>query len=137
MSRELLAIDDADLHLSILLKIAEQAGFNATGAASVSVAKSLLRTRTFDCITLDLSLGEQSGIEILTLLYELRCPTPVIIISGSNDAARDETLRIGKFLDVNLHAAIPKPVNLGLLRQTLAQIVNGVPSEKLATATSW
>ena len=82
MSKELLAIDDADLHLSILRKIAEQSGFTTTGAESVSVAKHLLRTRKFDCITLDLSLGEQSGIEVLALLYELRCPTPVIIISA-------------------------------------------------------
>jgi CheY-like chemotaxis protein len=45
-----------------------------------------LRERTFDCITLDLSLGEQSGIEILKLLAELRCRTPIIIVSGSEDA---------------------------------------------------
>jgi DNA-binding NtrC family response regulator len=137
MSKELLAIDDADLHLSILRKIAEQAGFNTTGAESASVAKSLLRTRTFDCITLDLSLGEQSGIEILALLYELRCRTPVIVISASNDAALNETVRIGKFLDLNLYAAIPKPVNLGLLRQTLAQVLNDAPSEEYAISASW
>ena len=137
MSKELLAIDDADLHLSILRKIAEQSGFATTGAESVSVAKHLLRTRKFDCITLDLSLGEQSGIEVLALLYELRCPTPVIIISASEDAALNETVRIGKFLNVNLYAAIPKPVNLALLRQTLAQVFEGAPSEELATPASW
>ncbi len=137
MSKELLAIDDADLHLSILRKIADQTGFTTTGAESVAVAKTLLRTRKFDCITLDLSLGEQSGIEVLALLYELRCTTPVIIISGSNDAVLKETVRIGKFLNVNLYAAIPKPVNLPLLRQTLAQVLTGAPSEELATSAGW
>jgi two-component system chemotaxis response regulator CheY len=136
MSKELLAIDDADLHLSILRKIAVQAGFNTTGAESVSAAKGLLRTRKFDCITLDLSLGEQSGIEVLALLYELRCPTPVIIISASNDAALNETVRIGKFLNVNLYASIPKPVNLAVLRQTLAQVFSGAPSEELEIPVS-
>ena len=136
MSKELLAIDDADLHLSILRKIAEQAGFTTTGAESVTVAKSLLRTRRFDCITLDLSLGEQSGIEVLALLYELRCRTPVIIISASQDAALNETIRIGKFLNVNLCASIPKPVNLALLRQTLAQVLDGAPGDELAMPAS-
>ena len=136
-SKELLAIDDADLHLSILRKIAAQAGFNTTGAASASEAKNLLRTRRFDCITLDLSLGEASGIEVLALLYELRCPTPVIIISASNDAALNETVRIGKFLDVNLFAAMPKPVNLAVLRQTLAQVFSGAPKEELEAPAGW
>jgi len=137
MSQELLAIDDADLHLSILRKIAEQAGFNTTGAESVTVAKSLLRTRKFDCITLDLSLGEESGIEVLALLCELRSRTPVIIISGSDDAALNETVRIGKFLNVNLRASIPKPVNLALLRQTLAQIFDSAPIEEFAMTVGW
>ena len=83
MPDELLAIDDANLHLSIVRKIAAQAGFETTGASSVSEATGLLRQRTFGCITLDLSLGEQSGIAILRLLAEMKCPTPVILISGS------------------------------------------------------
>ena len=59
------------------------------------------------------------------------------MISASSDAALNETVRIGKFLDVNLYAAIPKPVNLGLLRQTLAQVFDGAPSEELATSVGW
>ena len=86
---------------------------------------------------LDLSLGEQSGIEILALLYELRCRTPVIMISASSDAALIETVRIGKFLDLNLCAAIPKPVNLGLLRRILAEVLIDAPREELATPVSW
>jgi two-component system chemotaxis response regulator CheY len=67
MSNELLAIDDADLHLSIVSKIAAQAAFQTTHAYSVSEAARLLREQNFDCITPDLSLGEQTGIEILKL----------------------------------------------------------------------
>jgi len=58
------------------------------------------------------------------------------MISAASDAALNETVRIGNFLDDNLDAAIPKPVNLGLLRQTRAQVLNGVPSEELATSAS-
>ena len=95
MSNQLLAIDDADLHLSIVRKIATQVGFTTTGANTVSQATRLLHERTFDCITLDLSLGEQSGVEILKLLSEMKCRTPIIIISGSGDAVCAESFGIG------------------------------------------
>src|SRR5204862_1218582 len=83
MHNELLVIEDAELHLSILRKIAEQVGFKTTGAHSVAEASELLHERTFDCITLDLSLGEDSGIEVLQLLAKMKCRTPVIVTSAS------------------------------------------------------
>jgi DNA-binding NtrC family response regulator len=137
MHNELLAIDDADLHLSIVRKIATQVGFTTTGAASVSEATRLLRARTFDCITLDLSLGEQSGVEILQLLGELKCRTPIIVVSGSSSAACEEIVRIGNFLDLNLCPPIPKPINLSVLRSTLMQIVQDIQRQKLAAPARW
>ena len=119
MRNELLVIDDANLHLSIVSRIATQAGFVTTGASSVDEASKLLRQRTFDCITLDLSLGEHSGVEVLKLLAEMKCRTPIIVVSGSEDSVREETIKIGNFLDLNLCAPIPKPINLAVLRAAL------------------
>jgi len=62
---ELLIVEDAEIHLSILRKIAEQVGFRTTGVYSMTEASKVLRERAVDCITLDLSLGEQSGMDIL------------------------------------------------------------------------
>lgn len=137
MRNELLVIDDATLHLSIVSKIATQAGFATTGASSVGEAAKLLRERTFDCITLDLSLGEHSGIEVLKLLAEMKCRTPVIVVSGSEDSVREETIRIGHFLDLNLCAPIPKPINLAILRGTLMQIADGIQKQRLAAPVGW
>jgi len=58
MLSEILVIDDANLHQSIVSKIATQTGFATTGASSVAEAAKLLRARTFDCITLRPSLGD-------------------------------------------------------------------------------
>jgi two-component system, chemotaxis family, chemotaxis protein CheY len=137
MSSQLLAIDDADLHLSIVCKIATQVGFVTTGANSVSQAARLLHERTFDCITLDLSLGEQSGIEILKLLAEMKCRTPIIVVSGSGNAICAETIGIGNFLDLNLCPPIPKPIHLAVLRSALTQIAHDTQRQhQLATAGS-
>ena len=137
MDNELLAIDDADLHLSIVCKIAAQAGFRSTGAHSVGEAATLLHGRTFDCITLDLSLGEQSGIEILKLLGEMKCRTPIIVISGTGDEACEETMKIGNFLGLNLCAPVPKPIHLAVLRTALIQIAHETQRQKLAASTGW
>ncbi len=137
MRNELLAIDDADLHLSIVCKIATQAGFGTTGAKSVGEASGLLRERIFDCITLDLSLGEQSGIEILKLLAEIKCRTPIIVISGSGDAVCEATMGIGNFFDLNLCPPIPKPINLAVLRNALTRIADETCRQKLATPAGW
>jgi CheY-like chemotaxis protein len=137
MQYDLLAIDDAALHLSIVRKIAEQAGFRTTGANSVAEAARLLRERLFDCITLDLSLGEQSGIEVLKLLSEIKCRTPIIIVSGSDGETCDETFRIGNFLNLNLCPPVPKPINLATLRQAFLQIADQTQRQKLATSVGW
>ena len=131
MRNQLLAIDDADLHLSIVGRIAAQVNFETT-AASVSAAASLLRERTFDCITLDLSLGERSGIEILVLLAEMKCRTPVIVISGSGDDSCDASMKLGNLFDLNLYPPIPKPIHLAGLREMLKQIAVGASARTLA-----
>jgi CheY-like chemotaxis protein len=122
MHHELLVIDDAALHLAVLSKIAEQVGFRATGAQSVAEASQLVHERAFDCITLDLSLGEESGIEVLHALSKIRCPTPIIVISASGEQACEETVRIGNGLNLNICSPIPKPIQLSALRRALTRI---------------
>ena len=133
MRNDILVIDDANLHLSIASRIATQAGFATTGAHSVAEAAKLLRARTFDCIT----LGEESGVEVLKLLGEMKCRTPIVIISGSEDSVRQETIRIGNFFDLNLCPPIPKPIDLAVLRGTLSQIATDTQRQKRASAAGW
>ena len=129
MHHELLVIDDAALHLAVLCKIAEQVGFRATGAHSVAEASQLVHQRAFDCITLDLSLGEESGIEVLHELSKIKCPTPIIVISASGEQVCDETVRIGSRLNLNICSPIPKPIQLSALRKALTRIAEETPKQ--------
>ncbi|CCE00434.1 response regulator [Bradyrhizobium sp. STM 3809] len=124
MRNELLVIEDADVHLSILRKIATQAGFNTTGVSSVDAACAAIQNGHFDCVTLDLSLGERSGTEVLESLAKLKFRGPVLIISASEDDALYASVRIANFLDLNVYPPLSKPINLTLLRRTLKQIAN-------------
>jgi DNA-binding response OmpR family regulator len=112
--------------------MAEKAHFKATGATSVEEADRLLQEHTFDCITLDLSLGDRAGVEVLRLLFERGIRAPVIIISGSDDTVLEETLGIGKMMGLNIRQPIPKPIDLARLRSELCMIDKDFDLQKLA-----
>jgi two-component system, chemotaxis family, chemotaxis protein CheY len=131
---QLLVIEDTEVHLSILRKIALQAGFDATCVDSVEAAAAVLRRQTFDCITLDLSLGERSGTEVLFQLAALKSRTPILFISGSEDSTRDEHVRLATSLGLVVYPQFQKPVDLPALRETLRQIATIADCERLIEA---
>jgi CheY-like chemotaxis protein len=118
----LLVIEDALIHRTIISRIGDKVGFTTEAASTVEAAAELLRAREFDCITLDLSLGERFGADILRLLADLKCQTPIVIISGSDAGLVEETSRLGRSLDLNLWKPLHKPVDLTLLRELLEQV---------------
>ncbi|HEY4919576.1 MAG TPA: response regulator [Xanthobacteraceae bacterium] len=118
----LLVIEDAMIHRTIISRIGEKAGFATETASSVDAAAAVLRAREFDAITLDLALGERVGAEVLRLLADLKCRTPVIIISVSDDTIVEEACRIGRAFDLNLWKPLHKPIDLAVLRDMLEQI---------------
>ena len=40
-----------------------------------------------DCIVLDLEMPYPNGVEVLNQLQNLACTTPVVVVTGTNDAA--------------------------------------------------
>lgn len=118
----LLVIDDDNLHRTIICRAAAKAGYLPTAAASFDEAAQLIRDTAFDCITLDLSLGEHAGVEMLRLLWVVGRETPIIIISGCDNATCGETERVADSLKLNLWESIPKPVNLAGLRDSLERL---------------
>lgn len=118
----LLVIDDDNLHRMIICRVAAKAGYLPAGAATYDEAAELARNNTFDCITLDLSLGDHAGVELLRHLWVVGCKATIIIISGCDDATCGESRRIAESLKFKVWDSIPKPVNLGVLRESLERL---------------
>jgi two-component system, chemotaxis family, chemotaxis protein CheY len=118
----LLVIDDDHLHCMIICRIAAKAGFDAVRATTYEAAASLAQETAFDCITLDLSLGEHAGVEMLRHLWVLGCKAPIIIVSGCDDRTCSETVRLAKSLNLKVQEPVPKPVDLAVLRYWLERI---------------
>src|SRR5215469_1437647 len=82
----LLVIDDDYLHRKIICRVAAKAGYAPAGAATYEEAAKLALENAFDCISLDLSLGQHGGLEMLYYLRGIGCKAPIVIISGADQA---------------------------------------------------
>jgi CheY-like chemotaxis protein len=116
---QLLVIDDDASICTVIEKLGEKAGFAAKRAVSLEQATQLLRTQQFDCITLDLSIGKNTGIELLGVLAEMACTTPIIIISASMRSMRDFAMTIGTNFNLAVQEPFSKPINFAKLKQAL------------------
>jgi CheY-like chemotaxis protein len=127
----LLVIDDDASICAVIERLGQKAGFMAKRAVSVDEAARLLRKESFDCITLDLSIGKDTGIELLSVLAETARTTPIIIISGSMRSMRDFAVSIGNKMNLAIQEPFAKPIDFAKLRETLISVRKkmGAPRE--------
>jgi DNA-binding response OmpR family regulator len=118
----LLVIDDDTLHRMVMCRVAAKAGYIPAGAPTYEEAAKLAQTNTFDCITLDLSLGQHVGLEMLRHLRMIDCKAPIIIIDGCDDATGRKIVRVAKSLNLNIGEPVRKPIDLAMLRYSLEQL---------------
>jgi DNA-binding response OmpR family regulator len=121
----LLVIDDDTLHRMIVCRVAAKAGYAPAGAATCEEATKILQQGAFDCITLDLSLGGNAGVEMLRQLCLMGCTTPIVIISGTDAATRNETVAVAISLNLTVSGSMPKPVDLTVLRYWFERLQSG------------
>jgi two-component system, chemotaxis family, chemotaxis protein CheY len=127
----LLVIDNDKLHRMIICRVAAKAGYAPAGAATCDEATRLLAEGSFDCITLDLSIGIHGG-DMLRRLADIGCKAPIIVVGGSDSATWREIVRVAKTLNLDIWETIPKPVDLALLHDWLERL--GTRRETAAAA---
>jgi CheY-like chemotaxis protein len=118
----LLVIDDDSLHRMIICRLAAKAGYLPAGAASYDEAVTLAQQAAFDCVTLDLSLGDHSGNEVLHQLAALGSTAPIIVVTGGDNTACKEIVKLAGVLNLDIWECIPKPVDLVMLRRFLERL---------------
>ena len=118
----LLVVDDDNLHRMIICRTAAKAGYLPAGAATYDEAAKLAQETAFDCITLDLSLGNHAGTEMLHHLSMLGYTAPIIVITGCDPETCKETVKVADKLNLDIWECIPKPVDLVMLRHFLERL---------------
>jgi CheY-like chemotaxis protein len=99
-----------------------QSRLRAGESRQLDEATKLALQNAFDCISLDLSLGQHGGIEILQYLRDIGCNVPIVIIGGSHPATVHEALRAAKSLNRDICETVMKPVDLDMLRYSFERI---------------
>jgi two-component system, chemotaxis family, chemotaxis protein CheY len=133
----LLVIDDDNLHRTIICRVAAKAGYLPAGAATYDEAARLVQDGGYDCITLDLSLGDHAGIEMLRHIWVIGCKAPIVIISGCDDATCSETEKVAASLKLNVWQSVPKPLDMAVLRESLERLRaarEGEPAAQISPA---
>ncbi len=122
-SPAILIVDDVPIHRMIICKVAIKAGFAPSEAGNWEEVRRLVAAVDFECATLDLSLGEQLGTEVLRDLYDLDFRAPIVIVSGSDSLAAESAYDFGRALGLNMLEPVGKPLDLARLRKILARIL--------------
>ncbi len=81
-----LYIDDDEGLARLLKKSLSHYGMNVDHASGGSESLTLLRQQAYDVIALDHHLGTETGLDIIDQLTEVSSNTPIIYVTGSDDA---------------------------------------------------
>lgn len=119
---KLLIIEDDNVHRMIIKRFAAALGFDIAEAGSYENAIMLLDEQKFDCITLDLSIRNHSGLEVLRHLWDTGHKVPAIVISGADEAKRSETTMYADSMQFDILHVMRKPLDLKALQEALAQL---------------
>jgi two-component system chemotaxis response regulator CheY len=117
----LLIVDDDPTQRALIALAASHAGHAVTLAHGCAEAIRQLEAAQFDCVTLDLMLGDGDGTEVLLAMAKVRFAGTVIVVSGMNAARRIAARSYARSLGIELQS-LPKPLDLAALRICLANL---------------
>jgi EAL domain-containing protein (putative c-di-GMP-specific phosphodiesterase class I) len=127
--RRALVVDDDRAQGLIIASIAARHGYQVTNVNSFDAAAAALDGEPFQCITIDLSLGDHDGIEVLRLAARLAGTSRIIFISGCDDRILDAAVRMAEAIGVADACSLHKPFRPADLRGLFEN-----PGERLRVA---
>ncbi len=123
----LLLLEDDESLLDGLLYALPKNGFSVEPARSVAQAETLLHSRAFDLLLLDVSLPDGSGFSVCEKARASGSQTPIIFLTAS-----DEEPNVIRGLDSGADDYIAKPFRLGeLCSRIRAQLRRTPQGERL------
>jgi two-component system, chemotaxis family, chemotaxis protein CheY len=125
----LLIIEDRHVHGAVIGRSAVRLGFAITHAHDYDNACEILCKQHFDCITLDLGLGDHVGYDVIRHLANIQSRAQIIVISETEKEIRDDMVEIGRALALNVCGSIQKPIDLCTLREMFLHIQGHLPPQ--------
>jgi len=118
----LLVIEDDPVQRALIVRAAETTGYRTVAVESCRAAIEQLRTNRFDCLTLDLTLEDGDGFDIMWQMANAGRRVPVMVVSGTDAQSRHTCRARMKELGIEVTQSFAKPVDLAVLRIALANL---------------
>src|SRR5271154_6112064 len=107
----ILIVDDERDLVDAYMRLLERAGHRCLGAFDANEAIQTIDAESPDLVITDLSLPDTSGIEIIRHVRAKSAHTPIIVMSGHNEAARA----------AGANVSLLKPVSIAVLRRVIGE----------------
>ena len=117
-----LLVDDDPQMVELLSAILEGEDIAVTGATDAAAGIAELESAVFQVVFLDLIMPGGSGIELLKAVDQRQLTTPVVLVTGADDAAI-----INEAMEYGPVTLIRKPIRVKQVRQVLEML--GVPGQ--------
>ncbi|MHC5542253.1 response regulator, partial [Singulisphaera rosea] len=130
--RRVLIVEDDPVQLDSLRKLLGAHDVETVGAESAGECLERLKTTTFDCMVLDLSLPDASGYSLLeTLSREDTYSFPPVIVYTGRDLSIDEEQQLRKYSKSIIIKGVKSPERLlDEVTLFLHQVVSELPAEQ-------
>ena len=130
-----LVADDQPANLTVLCRLLERAGHQARAVQGGDEVLSALENDRFDCVIIDLHMPGISGLDTIKharMMEAGRERTPFVVLSADATAG---TMRAAD--QAGARAFLTKPIVVGKLLDTLADIAFGVPISVSNLPSRW
>jgi CheY-like chemotaxis protein len=119
----ILAVDDEPAVNEMLQAVFTELGYAVRCAVDGSEALESVPIFKPDVVVLDLLMPEMSGLEVLQRLRQQRPKLPVVILSGSQDAAL-----VRRSIESGAFDVLRKPCDIDVLAGVVAAAIDSHPS---------
>ncbi len=121
MTKMLLVIDDNHDLCELIADAAEIFGWNCQTTTTPDAFFAAL-TPEVALILLDLMMPEMDGVELLGLLGERRCSTPIVVMSGVGKNTLENAETLARTLGLTIAGHLQKPFQLTQLEAVLEHV---------------
>ena len=95
-NRNILIVEDDELFARVMSKALKNRGFNSSYASSVEAVKDVIKDNNFDFAILDLNLGGESSLELISVLKGTFAQIRILILTGyASIATAVEAIKLG------------------------------------------
>jgi DNA-binding response OmpR family regulator len=116
-----LAVDDEPGLLKMMTLALEQTGYAVTAVGDGTAARRLIQQERFDLLVTDIFLPDVDGLQLITLLRQVRPETKVIVVSaGGTYSASPFAMTMAKKMGVQ--KVLNKPFEAAELVQTITEL---------------